>query len=76
MPIYEYACRSCRTEFELLLRGQEVAECPQCGGRDLDKQFSVIAAPAVRKSSLPISDRSPGGCGLPQCGNGRCAGLG
>ena len=28
MPIYEYACRACRHEFETLVRG---AEAPSCG---------------------------------------------
>ncbi len=44
MPIYEYVCRKCRHEFEVLVRGNEQPECPQCGDRKLDKLLSVPAA--------------------------------
>ena len=30
MPIYEYACQQCQHEFEVLLRGAETADCPEC----------------------------------------------
>lgn len=75
MPIYEYTCGKCRQDFELLIRGTEQAECPQCGSRKLEKHFSVVAAHTQQRASLPIcSTPSPGGgCGLPQCGGGHCA---
>ena len=74
MPIYEYSCGDCRAEFELLIRGHESPECPQCGGTHLVKQFSVPAAHTGGSSSLPMCEMPPsGGCGLPQCGTGRCA---
>lgn len=74
MPLYEYACRSCDSEFELLIRGEEHPECPNCGGNRLDKQFSVPAAHMAGGASLPICETpsSGGGCGLPQCGTGGC----
>lgn len=76
MPIYEYTCQKCRGDFELLIRGQEVPECPECGSRELEKHFSRVAAHTNQKSSLPIcsAPRPGGGCGLPQCGGGFCAG--
>ena len=74
MPIYEYVCRECQSEFELLVRNQEQAKCPNCASETLEKQFSVIASPSVKSNSLPVCSPLPsaGGCGLPQCGQGRC----
>lgn len=75
MPLYEYNCSSCESQFELLVRGSESPACPQCGSSKLEKLLSVPAAhTAASKSSLPICQTpSPGGgCGLPQCGSGMC----
>ena len=43
MPIFEYACDSCGTKFEKLVRrsGDEI-ECPQCAGKHLTQQLSLI----------------------------------
>jgi putative FmdB family regulatory protein len=73
MPIYEYTCQGCHDEFELLLRGEETPECPSCGGHELEKRFSVVAAHSAASRSLPVCQpSSPGDCGLPQCGLGGC----
>lgn len=46
MPIYEYTCKQCTHEFEVLvLKGKEPASCPQCQGADLERLFSL---PSVR----------------------------
>ena len=55
MPIYEYECAGCQQQVELLIRGSETPECPQCGSAELHKQFSVPAAHS-------------GGFSLPLCG--------
>ena len=74
MPLYEYACRDCDRQFELLIRGSETPHCPSCDSRRLDKLLSVPSAPSHAKSELPMCQPSmPGGCGLPQCGLGGCA---
>lgn len=74
MPIYEYTCDDCQVDFEVLVRGNEQAECPTCGGVKLLKQFSVPAAHVAGGSQLPVCapPMTGGGCGLPQCGTGRC----
>jgi putative FmdB family regulatory protein len=73
VPIYEYTCQGCRGEFELLLRGEETPQCPRCGGSELEKRFSVVAAHSASSRSLPVCDQpSRGDCGLPQCGLGGC----
>ena len=73
MPIYEYSCRQCTSDFELLIRGSETPNCPECGSDELDKQFSVPAAHSASSNQLPVCEpRNEAGCGLPQCGGGRC----
>jgi putative FmdB family regulatory protein len=74
MPIYEYHCQRCSSEFELLVRSDEQPSCPECGGRKLEKLLSVPAAHSASSRSLPICEAPRGGgCGLPQCGMGGCA---
>ena len=74
MPLYEYSCRDCEAEFELLIRGSEQPACPQCASRRLDKLLSVPAAHSTGSQELPVCRPLPrgGGCGLPQCGQGAC----
>ncbi|HZL91467.1 MAG TPA: zinc ribbon domain-containing protein [Pirellulaceae bacterium] len=74
MPLYEYACRDCDSQFELLVRGKDVPHCPQCDSEQLERLLSVPAAHAKKSAELPLCERPvPGGCGLPQCGMGGCA---
>jgi putative FmdB family regulatory protein len=40
MPLYEYQCRSCRHEFEALVRGSDVPACPACKSQDLERLLS------------------------------------
>ena len=77
MPLYEYACPTCRSEFELLIRGSDTPECPTCGSDRVEKLLSVPAAHTAGDSSLPLCapQPMPGGCGKPQCGGGFCAGM-
>jgi len=54
MPLYEYLCESCQQQVEILVRGDETPECPECGGNQLCKQLSVPAAHSGKASgSLP-----------------------
>jgi putative FmdB family regulatory protein len=73
MPLYEFNCLDCEREFELLVRGSEKPQCPQCEGTRLTKLLSAPAAHTAGSSlpTMPIG----GGCGKPQCGMGQCAGL-
>jgi len=43
MPIYEYACMSCESHFEELVRDESAVRCPDCGGANVRKQLSVFA---------------------------------
>jgi len=72
MPLYEYACRDCQKQFELLVRGDETPRCPHCHGRKLAKQLSVVSGHVA--GGKGSGGAQAGGCGLPQCGTGGCGG--
>ena len=75
MPLYEYTCHDCDSQFELLVRGSELPHCPECDSEQLEKLLSVPAAHTAGSRDLPMCQPAPaGGCGLPQCGLGGCGG--
>jgi putative FmdB family regulatory protein len=44
MPIFEFRCSGCGSEFEHLALGSSPApRCPSCGGADLEKLISLSA---------------------------------
>ena len=43
MPLYEYRCAGCGSEFELLIRGSATPVCPSCGSVDLERILSMFA---------------------------------
>lgn len=65
MPLYEYVCRDCDTQSELLVQGSQQPECPKCGGVKLSKLLSVVASPG-RDAAAGNMPASPGG----SCGSG------
>jgi len=78
MPLYEYVCRACDTDFEALVpasrRDAADTACPQCGVTKTARKISLMAQAVVREggrtggASEPFSCGAPGGC----CG-GACA---
>lgn len=49
MPIFEYACKSCKKEFEaLVLPTTGAPKCPACASTDLEK---LISRPAIKSES-------------------------
>ena len=72
MPIYEYACKECRCEFEALIRSDTVPECPRCRSTRLEKQLSVFATAASTSQAAPAMAGPCGSCGHPD-GPGSCA---
>ncbi|MBM3939746.1 MAG: zinc ribbon domain-containing protein [SAR202 cluster bacterium] len=70
MPIYEYACPTCKTKFEKL-RAMEhgaTADCPRCG-QHASRVLSVMAPARVGGSTSPASTSMPsGGCCGGACG--------
>ncbi|PID71983.1 MAG: hypothetical protein CSB34_04875 [Desulfobulbus propionicus] len=64
MPIFEYECRDCKHQFEIITTSsqQEPVTCPECNSRDVVKNMS---ASAIRiGSGAPVSrpSLSGGGC--------------
>jgi len=59
MPIYEYACRRCKREFQTLVMGrsdQEALICPICGSRQLTRLISRVAYHQSEKDRLDSYD--------------------
>jgi putative FmdB family regulatory protein len=66
MPLYEYKCTDCSTNFEtLVFSSDEAVECPQCESVEVEKQMSVPAAPQTR--SLPMGCSTSGPPCSPRC---------
>ncbi|MGD8623453.1 MAG: zinc ribbon domain-containing protein [Anaerolineae bacterium] len=45
MPIYEYSCDDCETQFEKFVRSMTAnveVKCPECGGSHVRKGWSVF----------------------------------
>ncbi|QDT67399.1 Zinc ribbon domain protein [Planctomycetes bacterium MalM25] len=62
MPLYEYVCRDCDHEVEVLVRTpSEQAECPDCGGVELTKLLSVPSA--LSSGEGPSTGCCGSGCG-------------
>lgn len=56
MPLFDYRCSACGAGFELLVRGDTVPACPQCGGTALEKALSRIA-PAGKIEGMRMAMR-------------------
>jgi putative FmdB family regulatory protein len=44
MPLFGYHCTACENEFETLVTGNEQPACPECGGANLERLLSRVAA--------------------------------
>ena len=54
MPIFEYHCEECATDFEVLQRTRDTNEppkCPSCGAQDTKKRFSAFATAGTQKET-------------------------
>jgi putative FmdB family regulatory protein len=48
MPIYEYSCKGCGHQFEMLVLPRTRPACPSCASEELEK---LISMPAVKSDS-------------------------
>lgn len=66
MPIYEYRCKNCGVVYEKIVPSSKTPapECPNCGGREVEKLISAPGACGVVGSAV----RSGGSA--PACGSG------
>lgn len=72
MPIFEYVCRNCSKQFELLVQGSQAAACPSCQSTNLEQQLSVFAVGRGGKTVAAPSVGACGSCGDPR-GPGACS---
>jgi len=74
MPIYEFHCEKCQTDFEQLFRTMEAnpdARCPECGGKRVHRKLSLFG---MSSSSRGEPGRSSGRSGCSSCSARSCAG--
>jgi putative FmdB family regulatory protein len=43
MPIFDFRCPSCSTQFEALVRGNAAPACPSCGDASPERLLSIPA---------------------------------
>ena len=72
MPIYEYKCDECRSDFELLVNAGTTPVCPACASDSLRKRLSAFAVGRGGASRTPSAAPACGTCGDPR-GAGACS---
>jgi putative FmdB family regulatory protein len=74
MPIYEYTCRECGAEFEVL-RSMKSADdpiiCERCGSMETKRNLSLCFAHAGAEAGYSASAATSGGCA--GCSGGSCS---
>jgi len=66
MPIYEYSCRECGTEFEKLMRPQAAVACPSCQSDHVNRRLSLVGVKTGARFGESAAPAAGGGC----CGGG------
>jgi putative FmdB family regulatory protein len=59
MPIYEYHCSDCGSDFEKLVTSQTVVACPACESREVARSMSRFGL----KIGATFVSSTGGGCG-------------
>ncbi len=59
MPIYDYACRACGNQFELIVLKATVVACPSCQSQDLEQLISsfAVSSAGIRDANLKAARR-------------------
>lgn len=73
MPIYEYKCKKCGSQFEKLVFGGEKPDCPDCQSNNVCKLMSACGFVSKGEGGQTVSSSSSS-CG--GCTAGSCAGCG
>jgi putative FmdB family regulatory protein len=69
MPIYEYICEDCKSQFEkIVINRQQEVSCPKCSSKKTTIQLSVFSSAIAGGSSKSNSGSS--GTGGVCCGGG------
>lgn len=76
MPMYEFMCAECESEFETLVPSADSVSsvaCPTCSSRKVHKKLSLFGV-AAGKASGPDSSYRSGFSGGGGCCGGMCSG--
>jgi putative FmdB family regulatory protein len=72
MPLFEFMCKKCNEEFEMLVFGSESTKCPKCGNSGVIKQFSSFAS-TTSSTSHNSAELCQSACDrVYKCPNGCC----
>ena len=60
MPIFDYQCRACGNQFELVVLKSTVIACPACAGSDLEQLLSgfAVSSDGSRKANALSARRA------------------
>jgi len=63
MPIYEFKCARCETEFERLVfaSDEDVPQCPACGSGETSKILSVFSCKGLDIDNSASCGKTSGG---------------
>ena len=69
MPIFEYSCINCDTQFEkIVFRDAEAVECPACRSSKTKKLLSTFAVANSSQETFSSEGGPCGACGAPRRG--------
>jgi putative FmdB family regulatory protein len=60
MPIYEYKCRGCSNEFELLVLKDTLVACPKCESQELEQVLSgfAVSSAGIRQANAKAARKA------------------
>lgn len=77
MPIFEYKCEKCNSEFEKLVFGSADSgniHCPGCDSPEIERLFSCFSGVSRGSDGSTRSITTSSGCS--SCSSGSCASCG
>lgn len=57
MPLFDFQCKACQTQYERLVRGDRLPACPECGSEDVQKLIVSRLAPAGKIEAIRMANR-------------------
>jgi putative FmdB family regulatory protein len=66
MPIFDYRCKDCGEEFDLLIgknASEEEKKCTKCGSKKIERKYSSFGVNMNNKPDIPS---------CPTCSTGTC----
>ena len=63
MPIYEYTCLDCGSDFERLVLGKKAPTCPACESEKLERRMSLprVKSSTTREMAMRAAKRRDAG---------------